>query len=245
MPSSTVEAGSSPVRPGVFARFVGVIFSPRPTFEVVAAQPRWLGMALLVGIAGAVLVGGFLMTEVGQQAWLDQAVTQAEAMGGTMSDAQYAGMERMAPIAGYLAMAQMLLGIPLILAILSGVLFAVFNAVMGGAATFKQLYAVVIHSTAVWVVGWLFVMPLNYARGSMSSPTNLAVLAPMLDERSFVTRLLGSVDLFMVWWTIALAIGVAVLYRRRTQPILMTFLGIYALIAIGIAAFMASRAGSS
>ncbi|HSL20027.1 MAG TPA: YIP1 family protein [Vicinamibacterales bacterium] len=244
MTSSTVEAGSSPARPGVFARFVGVVFSPRPTFEQVAAQPRWLGMALLVGIAGAVLIGGFLLTEIGQQAWLDQTVTQTEAMGRTMSDQQYAAMERMAPIAGYLAMAQMIIGIPVVLFLVSGVLFAVFNAVMGGSATFKQLYSVVIHSTAVWVVGWVFVTPLNYARGSMSSPTNLAVLAPMLDERSFVTRLLGSVDLFMVWWTIVLAIGVAVLYRRRTQPILITFLGIYALIAIGIAAFMASRAGS-
>ena len=245
MTSSTAEAGPSPAGPGVFARFIGIIFSPRPTFEQVAAQPRWLGMAALVGVAGAILIGGFLMTDVGQQAWLDQAVSQSESVGQTMSDEQYARMERIAPFVGYIGMAQMILGVPIILLVVSAVLFAVFNAVMGGSATFKQLYSVVIHSTAVWVVGWLFVAPLNYARGSMSSPTNLSVLVPMLDEQNFVTRLLGTVDLFMVWWTVVLAIGVAALYRRRTPPILMAFLGVYALIAIGIAAFMASRAGSS
>jgi hypothetical protein len=99
----------------------------------------------------------------------------------------------------------------------------------------------VVHSSFVWVIGWLFVMPLNYARESLSSPSNLSVLVPMLDENAFITRLLGSIDLFMVWWTIVLAIGMAVLYRRRTQPILVTFLGVYAVIALGIAAYMASR----
>jgi hypothetical protein len=223
---------------------IGVILSPRETFEHVAAHPTWLGALMLVAAVGALTVGGFLMTEVGRSAWLDQAVSQSEAWSGApVSDQQYAGMERIAPVAGYIGMAQMIFGIPLVVLILSGLLFAVFNAVIGGTASFKQLFAVVAHSTFIWAVGWCFVMPLNYARESMSSPTNLSVFVPMLDEQAFVTRLLGSIDLFMVWWTIVLAIGVGVLYRRRTQPILMTFLGIYAVIAVAVAAFLASRNG--
>lgn len=244
MPTTTVDSGSSPARPGLFARFVGVIFSPRETFEHVAARPAVLGALALVAIVGALAVGGFLMTEVGKRAWLDQAVTQSEAWtGAPVTDQQYASMERMAPMAGYLGMAQMLFGVPLFLLVISGVLFAAFNAVLGGAATFKQLFAVVVHSTFIWVGGWIFVMPLNYARESMSSPTNLAVFVPMLDEQAFVTRLLGSIDLFMVWWTIVLAVGLAVLYRRRTQPILLTFLGLYAVIAVAVAAYLATRNG--
>ena len=244
MPSSTVDAGAAPARPGVLGRALGVIFSPRETFQHVAADPKWFAALALVAVVGALAVGGFLMTEVGQRAWLDQAVTQSEAWSGApVSDQQYAGMERMAPYASYMAIAQMVIGIPLVLAVLSGVLFAAFNAVLGGASTFRQLFAVVVHSTFIWVVGWIFVMPLNYARESMSSPTNLSAFVPMLDEQAFFTRLLGAVDLFMVWWTIVLAIGLAVLYRRRTQPILFAFLGIYAVIAIGVAAFLASRNG--
>lgn len=244
MTTSTAEAGPASARAGLHTRILGIIFSPRATFEKVAARPVWLDVILFVGVMGAVFVGGFLFTEVGQGAWLDQAVTQSEAMGRTINDEQYAAMEKMAPLAGYFGIAQMLFGVPLMLLVAGGVLFAIFNAAMGGTATFKQLYAVLAHSAVIWVVGWLFVMPLNYVRESMSSPTNLSVLVPMLDEGSFVTRLLGSVDLFMVWWTIVLAIGVAVLYRRRTQPILVTFLAIYAVIAIAIAAFLASRSGS-
>jgi hypothetical protein len=242
MSSATTSTGSASAQPGLFSRFVGIILSPKATFEQVVAQPKWLGAALLVGLAGAIIVGGFMFTPVGQSAWLDQAVSSSERMGRTVSDQQYAQMEKMAPFAGYFTIGYMLIGLPIMLLAAAGILFAVFNAVLGGTASFKQVYATVVHSAFIWVVGWIFVMPLNYARESMSSPTNLSVLVPMLDENAFLTRLLGSVDLFMVWWTVVLAIGMAVLYRRRTQPILMTFLGIYALIAIGIAAFFASRA---
>ena len=59
--------------------------------------------------------------------------------------------------------------------------------------------------------GALFTGPLNYFRGSMSSATNLSVVLPMIDEHSFLGRLLGMIDLFMVWWVVVLAIGLACL----------------------------------
>lgn len=242
MSSANTSTGVAPAQPSLFSRAIGIVFSPKATFEQVVAHPKWLGAALTIGILGAVMIGGFMMTEVGQAAWLDQAVSSVERSGRTMSDQQYAQMEKMAPYAGYFTIAYMVIGLPIMLLVGAAILFAVFNAVLGGTATFKQVYSTMVHSAFIWVVGWLFVMPLNYFRESMSSPTNLSVLVPMLDENAFITRLLGSVDLFMVWWTVVLAIGMAVLYRRRTQPILMTFLGIYAVIAIGIAAYFASRA---
>ena len=66
----------------------------------------------------------------------------------------------------------------------------------------------------------------------MTSATNLAVLLPMLDEKSFLGRLLGMIDLFIIWWLLVLAIGLAVLYRRRTQPIAIALFGVYAVIAL-------------
>jgi hypothetical protein len=242
MASTTIGTGPAPAQPGLFARAVGIILSPRATFEEVAVRPRWFGALACVAVLGAVIMGGFMMTEVGQSAWLDQAVTSTERMGNPVSDEQYARMEKMAPYAAYFTAGSMLVVMPLGLLVTGGILFAVFNAVLGGSASFKQVFATIAHSAFVWVVGWIFTVPLNYARESMSSPTNLSVLVPMLDENAFLTRLLGSIDLFMVWWTVVLAIGMAVLYKRRTQPILATFLGIYAVIALGIAAFFASRA---
>ena len=41
----------------------------------------------------------------------------------------------------------------------------------------------------------------------------------MLPEQSFIGNLLGAIDIFLIWYVVVLAIGLAVLYRRRTQPI--------------------------
>ncbi len=90
----------------------------------------------------------------------------------------------------------------------------------------------------------LFVYPLDYARGSLSSPTNLGVFLPFLDETTFPARLLGAIDLFLIWWLVNLAIGLGVLYKRRTGPIATGFLSVYLVIALIIAAIRTAVAGA-
>ncbi|MGH9314505.1 MAG: YIP1 family protein [Vicinamibacterales bacterium] len=244
MADRTQVEGAPRARRGLLSRIVGIVVAPGETFADVVAAPKVLGVLLFVMLVGTIAIGGFFFTEVGRKAWLDQAVSSTEAWGGQVNDEQYAGMERMAPFAGYFAIAQMVFGIPLVMLITAGILFVVFNAAMGGRASFKQLFAVVAHSSVISALGWIFVMPLNYFRETMTSPTNLSVLAPNLEEGSFLARLLGTIDLFLIWWVIVLGIGLAVLYRRRTQPIVVTLLAVYAVIAVIIAGAMSALGGS-
>jgi hypothetical protein len=111
---------------------------------------------------------------------------------------------------------------------------------MGGAGTFKQTFAVTAHAGVVIVLQQLFTIPLSYASGRFAG-ANLAVFVPMLEETSFPVRFLGAIDLFLVWWVFSLAVGVAVLYRRRTGPIFTSLMGVYIVIAL-ILAFV--RSGS-
>ena len=230
---NTVSTGASPAPKSLPARVIGVITAPRATFESVVAHPKWFGMLAFAILTSAVLVGGFMFTEVGQEAWLDAATNSP--FSRNMSDEQYAGMERMAQYAGYFAVGQILVGAPLVNLVAAGILFAVFNGAMGGTATFKQLFSVVVHAGTVMLLGQLFTVPLNYARGTMTSATNVAVLLPMIDADTFLGSLLATIDLFLVWYVLVLAIGLAVLYRRRTQPIAIGLFVVYALIALTIA----------
>jgi hypothetical protein len=214
----------------------GVIFSPRATFADVAARPKSLGVLTICVLVIALSLFALFKTEVGQQAWIDQQVRGAESFGRSMTDQQYQGMERIAPYIGYVVVVGYLIVIPIVVAIMSGILLGIFNAFMGGDATFKQVFAVVVHAGVINTVQVLFAMPLDYARQTLSSPTTLGVFVPFLDENSFVARFLGSIDLFYVWWFVVLAIGLGVLYRRRTGPIAATFLTLYAVIALAIAA---------
>ena len=237
------QPASVPAR-GLAARVFGVLSSPRATYADVAAHPRWFGVLVVVLVATILPTAWFLSTEIGQRAVIDQQLQTVEAFGGTISDQQYQQMERMAPYSIYFAAVSQIVGLPLMTLIIAGVAFAIFNGALGADAAFRQVFAVVSFSAVVTGLRTLFSMPLNYATQSLSSPTTIAAVVPLFDDNTFGARLLGSIDLFLIWWVVNLAIGLAVLYKRRTAPIATTFLVLYGAIALTIAAVKSVLAGA-
>jgi hypothetical protein len=233
-----------PMPPSLISRAIGVITAPRATFEKIVAAPRVGGALMLVTAISTIAIFVLLSSERGQQAWLDQAVAQQEAWGQTVSDDAYARMQSMAKYSAYMGAAQFIIGVPLGALITAGILFAIFNALMGGAATFKQVMAVVAHSQIISALAFLVTTPINYMKGTMTGATNLGVLFPMLDESSFLARLLGMMDLFLLWWLFVLSIGVAVLYKRKTSSVAMVLFGIYLVIVLGVAILLSSRSAA-
>ncbi len=229
----------------LMARMVGVFFSPRATYASVAAHPRALGaLGLVTAIAIAANVA-FASTAVGRDALLDVQVRFMESWGMTISDEMYAGMERQVEtMAVPNAAIGQLVFYPVVAAAVSGLLLGVFSAIMGGNATFKHVFAVVAHSGFIIALSQLFVMPLSYARGTLSAAANLGVFLPFLDETSLLARFLGSVDLFVIWWLVNLAIGLGVLYKKRTQPVAISLLAVYIGIALVFALVRAAISGA-
>ena len=64
-------------------------------------------------------------------------------------------------------------------------------------------------------------------------------MAGGLDEGSPLARFLALLDLFVLWWLVVLAIGLAVLYRARARVMALTLVGLYVGIALLLAATMA------
>ena len=241
--TQTAESATAPAK-SLPARIAGVLFSPRATYAAVAERPRWLGVLLFVVLLGAAATFAFLSTEIGKTAMLDQQVRTMESFGVKIPDAAYQRMEDGLDRARYTGAVAQAVVLPLAALVVAGIAFAVFNALLGGDATFRQVFALVAHSGVILSVSQLFGMPLAYARESMSGTTNLAVFAPFLDENSFAARALGSVDLFMLWWAVSVAIGLGVLYKKRTGPIAFTLIGLYVAIGIVIAAIKTAVSGA-
>jgi hypothetical protein len=241
MADATFQAGASPAPLPLLQRLIGVLTSPRDTYARIVAHPKWLGALVATTLVVAIFATLPMTTEDGQNAALEQQVRQLESFGVQINDEMYARMEQQKGRAPYQTAGAILIGSPIVAFIMAGILFAIFNAAMGGDASYKQVLSVLCHASVVSAVGQIFTGTLNYLRGAVTSATNLGVLLPMLEEASFVGRLAGMIDLIIIWWLAVLSIGIAVLYRRRTQPIAITLFSIYAVIALGFAAFMASR----
>lgn len=238
MTNSSVLSEASPAPMNVFARFIGIITEPRATYERIVARPTWLGMFLLTSVIIAFGATLPMTTEAGKQAAVDQQVASMEAFGMQISDEQYAQFQKGTATLPYMTAASVVFGSLFMVLIMGGILFAIFNAALGGDATYKQILSVLVHASVISALAQLFTGPLNYFRGAVTSPTSLGALLPMLDDTSFMGKLAGTIDIFIIWWLVVLAIGLAVLYRRKTQPIATTLFGIYAVIAVGIAFFM-------
>jgi len=240
---------TSPPGQSFVARFLGVLTSPRATFASVVARPRWFGMIAALVIVGIVAGTALMATDSGRLAALDAARSQFKSFGINLPPEAEAKMERdmmempLWRMALSASVGQIVGGVLLPL-IMAGVFFLIFNVMMGGEATFKQMFATIVHANPVLLVGMLFTMPLMYFRGSMTGVTNLGVFLPMLDEGSFLAKLLGSVDLIRVWWVVVLAMGLGVLYKRKTGPIATALFVVYGIIAVIFAAVTAGRAGA-
>lgn len=232
--TTNVGSGAVPPQPGLAARLIGVLFSPKDTFAAVAARPRWLSaMAVVVMVMGAAQFA-LLSTDVGKQLALDQQVGAIEAFGVTISDEQYAQMEQGMENARYIGPIFSLIFAPLITAISAGLLHVLFGLIGGGNGTFKQMYAISAHASIISALQLVFTTVVTLAAGK-SAGANLSVFAPTLEETTFAYRFLSTIDLFYVWSTFVTAVGVAVLYKKRTGPVAMVLFGIYLVIALIIA----------
>jgi hypothetical protein len=225
---------AAPKGPNVFSRLLGVLFSPRATYAEIVARPRALGaLVITVGII-AVTQGLFFATPVMQEVLMDQQVRMIESFGVTISDEMYTGIEQGVARAPFTTPISVAVIIPIVSALLAAVILGVWGMLLGGAGTFKQIYAILAHSGIIFAIQVLLTMPLSYVTGRLATAT-LDVFAPMLEETSFIARFLAAIDLFWIWWCVSVAIGVGVLFKRKTGGVAATFLSIYVVIALVLA----------
>lgn len=237
------SASGAPVpRLSLIQRLMGVIVSPGDTFRSVAAHPTWFGVLAVQLVVTSAAYAGFLSTDVGKAAYVDQSVSSFESFGQTVNDQMYEGIRRQAEYARVIQPVTILIFGPVIVAVLAAVLFGAFT-VMGGESTYRHVFAVVAHAGVVTMLQPLLTLPLNYQQQSMSSATNLAVFLPTLEEGSFLGSLLGVMDLFYIWYAVVLAVGLAAVYRRRVAPIAVGLLAVLVLIGVAVATLKVALGG--
>jgi Yip1-like protein len=242
-----VATADNAPQPGLLARVIGVVLSPRETFQAVATRPRVLGVLLLTTLVTSAAQFGFLSSEVGRKASLDaidQQVRLMEGFGATVTDEVYSQMTANVERTPYITAASILVFSPISALVLSAVFLGVFNGLLGGNARFKQVLAIVTHSGVVWMLVGLLTMGIGLLTGRATGSSRLSVFFPMLEETGFLAHFFGYVDLLWLWAFVNGAMGLAVLYKRRTGPIAMTLIALY--LAFGVLyAAVTSFAGSS
>jgi hypothetical protein len=219
-----------------------MVRSPGATLERAIQQPRSFGLAVLIVAISAVCTAGYLSTRVGELAGLDQQVRQLEAFGVEVTESGYAQLRVWAPYRAAASAAVILGGWPLAWMTLAWIIKRLGNR-LDATASYAQVLTIVVHASAILAVRSLVALPINYARESIGGATSLSTVMPAFGESTFPARLLGALDVFLLWWVALMAIGLGKLYGRPTIRIARWLLGAYAVWAIAIALAQALRGG--
>lgn len=194
-------------------RVAGVLWHPRSTMaEVVRAPvfiPTWIALLLVVGVCGGLL----LATRIGRQAVVDERVRVAEALGREVDDATYARWQARPPYFVWVASGGRLLLTPLATCAVAAGLVGLAR-LDGARLSYGLALAVTVHATWVLALQQVVATPIAYGRESLSSPTALVNLVPLVDQGTWPARVLGAMDLFGLWWLAVLAIGAAAATNR-------------------------------
>jgi hypothetical protein len=196
-------------------KMAAVFTSPKKAYEAISEKPDWLApmiVLVLVGILFAVtVVPSVILPDV-----MEKNIEQMRDRG--MTDAQIEGaMKYMSgAIPVIIGVVAVLVITPVNLLIVSGILFGVCS-LAGGKAKFVQVFSAATYSGLIGTLGAIVKGILMYAQHSAHVGTSLALLLSEEASKTFLYRLLGHFDLFVLWQIAVLVIGLAVIYRWKNS----------------------------
>ena len=202
-------------------RLIAVFTKPRALFEHLAERPSWLLPFLLMLVAAALFVA-FTWTN----AWMPEITAKMEEQG-----AGGQGMEFMEKN-GMLLYSCLIPVFGAVFTLLYGaaVMFT-SSFVLGGRMNFKQALSLTTHAGLVGLVALPIRILLANAAASPRVTLGPGALLPMAQQEGFAMKFLAgflqSFDLFTLWQTALVGLGVSIIARIPLQKSMVAMFGLF------------------
>ncbi len=115
------------------------------------------------------------------------------------------------------------LGGPLTVLFMAIIALLVGNTIMGGSAKYGQLVNITAWAYMINLLETIIKIPLMLNKWSLEVYTGLGVLG-IGEQGSFINSLLASIDIFAIWRIVLIAIGMGIIYNKKTKPYLIAML---------------------
>ena len=227
-----------------FQRIIGVLFSPKSTFQDIARKPSWIAPVLVSTVLSIIAVV-VLNQRMNWREYISQQIEKNPRAAQLSADQKEKQTEVSVKITVAIVYAAGVL-VPILFALIVGlVMMGAYNLFAGAGATFSQSLAIAAHSLLVGIVSTpifllvLFLKPPGTIDPENPVATNLAAILPAESAKWLVT-LCKSLDIFTFWTLILLAIGFAAVNPKKLKGAksYMIAFGIYAayvLVRVGVA----------
>lgn len=247
-PSSIESAAPQPARMGDFARLTGVLFSPKATFQDIAARPSWVApmiVMILISLALSIVLGTRLDWMAVARRNIERSSFASAQMEKAPPDQREKAYERQATIQKITRYVRGVIGTPLLTLFLAAIYLVVFNLIAGARAKFEMAFTLVTFSLIPIALREILAIPIVFLRDPTSiDPENIVAsnFGAFLsgDAPLWLVALGRSVDLFGLWAAVLTAIGFAATYPKKVRlgTALSIVFGVYVvftLLGVGIA----------
>lgn len=248
MTTAPVPASAPVVPPqpqiSALGRVIGVLFSPKPTFEDIVRKPGWifpLALLAIFGLLGAVAIN----QRVNWREYVTQQIEKSPASAQLSAEQKEQRVEAGAKIAPYSTYFIGPIG-PLVgILIVTLVMWGAYNLLAGANLNFKTSFSIVSYAFIPSVVGYLlfllvaFLKP--YGTLDLDNPvaTNLAAFLPE-NAPKWLTAAGKNIDIIILWVTLLIAIGFAAANPKKlkgAKPFTIAFglLVVWIILRVGLA----------
>jgi Yip1 domain len=216
IPAPEAQASVSP-----FGRIIGVLFSPKSTFEDIVRKPGWITPVLVTTLLSIISVIA-LNQRVNWREFIAQQMEKSPRAAQMSADQKQQQAEVGAKFTVAIVYAAGVV-VPILFALLVGlVMMGAYNLFAGAGARFGTALSIVAHAALVAIVSTplfllvLFLKPPGTIDPENPMATNLAALLPEESAKWLVT-LCKSLDLFTFWTLILIAIGFAAVNPKKLK----------------------------
>ncbi len=202
------ESRKAPMLP---VRVLQVFTAPTALFDSLKERPVWIdALVVLIGLG---LTAQLLIPEEIRRMIMEQAMAPfiPEGTDPAVVEAQIEAAVNQPPVQTVMTA---VLGPPIILLVISGVLLLAFNIVMGGEGTFKQIFSASVHAFYIYTIGGIAVLGLMFL-GSEQMVLSPGVFLPDSAD-GFLARWLNGINVFSVWTCVTLGVAVSRIYPERS-----------------------------
>jgi hypothetical protein len=216
-------------------RIEGVFFTPRPTFEGLAAKPVWvdtLVVVLLALIAFNFIVLPYMQKD--QLALMKDNVALKERMGQDSYDKLIERTENPSKSGQVM---QIFVTTPLFYLaalLLQSLILLILGRFLSTQGTYVQVLSALVHASLIdKLLGNAVRLVLALTRHSlMQTSTSLALLFPRMEVTSTSYIMLTQIDFFQLWMFGILAFGLAAVFKIQLKKALVLSYGLWFLKAL-------------
>ena len=137
------------------------------------------------------------------------------------------------------------LGGPITVFFMALIALLVGNTFMGGSAKYGKLLNITAWAFMINILETIVKIPLMLNKWTLEVYTGLGVLG-IGEKGSFINSLLAGIDIFAIWRIILMAIGMGIIYNKKTRPYAVGMLiawFVLKIIGAGISSFLGGVTG--